>query len=124
MGALFNRQFSINIGGVGIATSIVDPKQIHPTLRVAFRIERTLAKDPSPGEITIYNLGLDTRSFLSGVKTEFLTTTVEVGYSGQTFQIYSGDIQNVVSQRSGVDWITKLQLKDGGKKYSSARVNE
>jgi len=124
MTALFNRQFAINVGGLSIATSAADSGKIQPTLRLGFRIERMTAKDPNPAELTIYNLSSETRSFLTENSTKTLATTIALGYAARSFQAYSGNLQKVVSQRTGVDWITKLQLLDGGTRYSSARINE
>jgi len=120
VGALLNRQFALNIGGVGIATSIVDPTRIHSTLRVAFRIERTSQKEPNPGEVTIWNLAKDSRTLIESAK---LPLALSVGYSGFLFQIYSGDLTYAASQKQGVDWVTKIQLGDGAKQFKSARIN-
>lgn len=121
MGALFNRQFALNAGGLGIATSSTDTDEIHPTLRIAFRVERTAQKEPSPAEITIWNLSKDSRKFIEGIADP---VTLEVGYAGSLFRIFGGDLLHAATQRQGVDWVTKLQLHDGGKAFRTARINE
>lgn len=121
MGALFNRQFALNAGGLSFATSSTDPSQIHSTLRVAFRAERNSQKEPSPAEITIWNLSKDSRAFLESI---VAPVVLEAGYAGQAFQIFSGDLIYAATQRQGVDWVTKLQIQDGARKYRSARINE
>jgi hypothetical protein len=121
VGALFHRQFALSVGGIGIATSSTDPARIHSTLRVAFRVDRTSQKEPSPAEITIWNLSKDSRAALESAR---LPVELSVGYSGQIFRIFSGDLLDASTQRQGVDLVTKLQLQDGAGRYRSARVNE
>jgi hypothetical protein len=118
---LFNRQFSLVLATVEIATTERAPSAM---LRIAFKIVRSLRPEPNTAEITVWNLAATTRATLSSLAD--VPATLEVGYAGLLFQIFRGTFQgagSVTQQKQGVDWITKLELKDGGKNYASARVN-
>ena len=56
MTALFNREITLNVGGTLIRSRFDERDRVVPTLRVGFKIEKTLKKEPNKAEITITNL--------------------------------------------------------------------
>ena len=49
---------------------------------------------------------------------------IEAGYVGETQQLFSGDMTNVVHSREGNDWLTNIDSGDGSRSYRSSRINE
>lgn len=119
MGELFNRSFSLNLGGTLVASETTDGAR-NEILKLQFSVERSLAKAPNTAEISIYNLSEATRSKLSEKDIE---TTLEVGYSGRLSTIFRGKLEAAKNTRNGVDWISTFQSTDGGKELRESRVN-
>lgn len=120
MSRLLNRQIHLSVGTTGIASSLPDDEGFHPTLRVVFKVERSTQQEPNKAEIEVWNLREETRKSLDSVKVPVL---LDVGYGTELFRLFGGNLSYAASVRQGVDWVTKLQLQDGGAKYRSARVN-
>jgi hypothetical protein len=90
-------------------------------LRVQFDIKRTLKKHPNSCVIKITNLNEATRS---AFKHTPLRVTLEAGYVEGVSTIFVGDVTYAISTLDGPDWITHLELGDGDRVYSHARVNK
>jgi len=118
MAKLFNRDLSLVVGGVEIKTRPTDQDVTAPILRVTFEVQRTLKPEPNTAKITVYNLSADTRSKLGE---EIKLVELIAGYVGNTSKIFHGDLNFVASTRSGADWITTIEAKDGGDRYRKAR---
>lgn len=121
MTALLNRQYLLAVGGKGIASSRPDAEGFHPTLRIAFKVVRSLTKETNNSEIAVFNLNEESRKSLDARPT--VPVVLSAGYGTELSRIFSGDVSYVASQRQGVDWVTKLSLQDGANKYRSARIN-
>ncbi len=119
---LFNRDISVTIGTTKIAARVVENGQAvaRPTLRMAFSVEKSGASSPNKAELTVYNLNETHRQSLK----ETQPCIIEAGYVQQLEQIFSGDISYAASNKESTAWVTKIQLKDGGEKYASARINK
>lgn len=97
-------------------------------LHATFSIERqhrfsdgaTTHPQPNTCRISIWNLASGTRAAL-----EYKPTYVrlEAGYDDETRLLFEGDILFATSRREGTDWVTELQLTDGGRAMREARVN-
>ena len=128
MSELFNREIEINAGGLRIANRSLTGES-KPILRVVFRVEKNLQRDPNTAELTIYNLGKESRVALGEQDPnqiairKTITTTILAGYYGNTDLIFTGDLEYGVSKRLGNEWITSLQSADGGKQLRSSRIN-
>lgn len=128
MPALFNRQFAITVRGLILSSKTLDPLTAHKNLRATFRVERTSKPEPNTAEVVIYNLSPDSRSLLS--EESDVPATIEAGYFGtqaspnKTFEFFRGNVVSVATTRQAVDWVTKIQLSDGGKAFRKARINE
>lgn len=119
MGELFNRAFSINLGGTRVASETTDGKR-NELLRVQFQVELSRAKSANTAEVAVYNLAEQTRA---RVAEKDILTEIEAGYSGQSSVIFRGKLDAGKSVRDGVDWVTSFQSTDGGKELRQSRIN-
>lgn len=119
MGELFNREFSINLGGTRVASQTVDGRT-NQLLSVSFKVESSLSSSPNTAEVEIRNLSETTRAKVSE---KGLLTSIEAGYSGKSSEIFLGKLEAGKSVRDGVDWITTFQSSDGGQELRSKRIN-
>lgn len=119
MGEFSNRDFALNLGGTLIASRTRDG-EIKPVLRVVFKIEKSLDRDPNTAEIAVYNLKESTRSLLSQKE---ISTTIEAGYAGRAHVIFRGKLDYGKTNRNGTDWISDFESTDGGKETRKQRIN-
>lgn len=132
MPRLFKRSYAITFArlsrdrffpdGTVAATRITD-------LRVAFEVERVHrfagkgnVRHPTPNtcSISIWNLAEATRA---AFETKPTYVRLEAGYDDQPRRLFEGDITFACSKRDGADWVTEMQLADGGRAMREARVN-
>lgn len=107
---LFNRICSVNVDTLKVTG-----------LRTAFKVEKSLTKDPNTLDVTIYNLGEDARR---KIQKKHALVKLEAGYEGNVEQIFTGDATIINSTKQGTDWITRLQSGDGVKAMRSNTVSE
>lgn len=94
-------------------------------LRVRFSVTHTRSSKPSRAKVIVYNLSADSRAF---VERDFSLCWVRAGYRSETAsdsplpQVVFGDIDLVVHERKGADWVTTLHLGDGSRAYSQRIV--
>lgn len=119
MSELSHRDFSINLGGTLIASRTEDGED-KPILRVVFRVEKSLGKDPNTAEVAIYNLKEATRGLLSQ---KAIQTIIEAGYAGAAHVIFRGKLDYGATAREGTDWISNFESTDGGKEVRDSRIN-
>lgn len=91
-------------------------------LRVTFRCEYTLSKDPNTAEIVVYNLSEDSRGKFTK---KFAAVRLDAGYgpedeNNKLGTLFTGDIQHATHERKGSDWVTTLHLGDGSRKQQFA----
>jgi len=106
---LFGRRYTLNVGGVQITK-----------LRVAFKVKKTLTKEPNTAEIRVFNLAESTRRKLQG---KGVSTVLSAGYEGNEAVIFSGDSRFIDHTREGPNWITKIRCGDGERAYQFQRFN-
>jgi hypothetical protein len=87
-------------------------------LHVAFTVEKSLGATPNTCTISISNLAADTRARLQKLP---LNVTLAAGYEGEIRQLFVGDVVYTSTQRDGGTVVTKIQVGDGSRAYSSAR---
>lgn len=119
MGTLFNRTFALNLGGTLVASETQDGAR-NELLRVVFKVEASLGNAANTAEIAVYNLAETTRAKLSE---DNVLTSLEVGYSGQSSEIFVGELEAGKSVRDGVNWVTSFQATDKGKALRQGRIN-
>lgn len=126
---LFNRDLVINVGGLRLASRLLDEtrqrlgleeNEVTTILKVTFKVTRTTKKEPNKAEVAIYNLKEENRIALQEKK---IPTTIEAGYIDNVSQIFSGDLEFGENKKDGNTWITTLQAGDGSQKFKSARIN-
>lgn len=127
---LFNRVVSLTIVLQSPPTSFVqsNPGYFISTgnaiqitdLRVQFSIKKNLGKEPNTCVVTVSNLSPDTRAAL---RQKPLYAILAAGFDGVTNQLFSGNITWGQSRREGTEWETKLQISDGGRAFTYARMS-
>lgn len=110
MGALFDRAVVADVGTLRVSG-----------LRIAFKVEKTLTKDPNTLDLVIYNLAASTRRQM---QTPGAAVRLTAGYVGNVELLFSGDATIINHTRNGPDWVTRIQCGDGVKALRTARVNE
>lgn len=97
-----------------------DPSKVG--LRIAFKIDKSLEKEPNTSELTITNLSQAQRD---GLQVKGVKVRVEAGYkqTGMS-QLFAGDARTIDHVRDGSDWNTIAKLGDGERAWRWARVSE
>lgn len=113
-------------------------------LDVAFRVTKTLKKEPNTCELTIYNLNKEHRDQLAQI--EAPVVKIKASYKGrgsagtaalaavdsllgnsnstEAGLIFLGDVRDVSSRFDPPDWVTTLESGDGEKKKRGSRINK
>jgi hypothetical protein len=122
---LFKRECSVTVARPLTDLNVVDlppNATVIENLRVTFRIEKHLGKEPNTAEVCVYNLSELSRGEMQRVP---LYVRVDAGYDGQLQRLFTGDLRpgSGRSLRRGVDWETTLELGDGERAYRFARVS-
>lgn len=89
-------------------------------MRMKFQIERSVKADPNACMLEIYNLSETTRKFCENRP---LTVWIDAGYDNNPKQLFTGDSHFAFSRMEKPEWVTKIQLRDGGQAYDNARIN-
>lgn len=88
--------------------------------RIQFKVVKHRKKEPNTAEVTITNLSSPSRDDFKKGPTK---VRIEAGYDGVLRLLFIGDLRFADSVHDGTNWLTKLQLADGGRAYAHARVN-
>lgn len=128
----FNRDFTVTVDEVKIdarkaeefktsdsATTVTYVAR--PTLRVEFKIEKTIDPKPNKATISIWNLSKETRAT---IQTKRVPVLVEAGYVGNKAILFAGKLNVATHTRRGPDWVSKFDSGDGSFEYSSKRIRE
>jgi hypothetical protein len=102
------------------ATVVVDALRVEG-LRVQFKVEKTLGKEPNTLDLTLTNLAEATRAKM---QKRHAKVVLLAGYRGNVSQIFAGDARTTDHVRKGADWETRVQCGDGERAYTLSRVNE
>jgi len=115
-GRLFKRKAELTVTrGTGVTTNTGDEVTSSVTMRdvdMEFQVERTITKEPSTLECTLYNLSADTRSRLEQAKDVDVVLKVAYG-DNDLFGIFKGNLRNTVHSRDGATLVTKIEAGDG-----------
>lgn len=101
------------------AVSVSDTTTV-TDLRVAFRVEKTLRREPNTTEVTVWNLKEASRALL---QSKPLIVRLDVGYDGLLERLFQGDMIWSESRHEGVDWASRILIGDGDRAVRHARVN-
>jgi hypothetical protein len=101
----FMRQVEVTIGpkgGEGVKIN---------GLKIAFEIEKTDKPESNTAKISIYNLGRDTHDKICAAGNH---CTLKAGYADETITaILFGDVVKGTRKKSGADYVTEIEVKDG-----------
>lgn len=120
---LFERRVKVIVGTTepndyhtlrAITTEITD-------LRVEFKVNKDLKKNPNNAEISISNLSEKTRAKLQDKGAKVI---LQAGYKTTLATIFVGDVRTIDHTRQGPDWVTKIQAGDGERGYVNGRVSQ
>lgn len=89
-------------------------------LRVSFRVNKSLVKDPNSAEIKIYNLSSTTRAALPGTGAKVI---LRAGYATTMQQIFIGDARAITSKKEQTEFVTAIECGDGQRAVQHARVS-
>jgi len=120
MADLYNRDIRIIAGPLTIEPRTAAGES-QPMLALEFDVSKSLASTPNTATLSIWNLRSENRSKL---QEKGLEVTIEAGYVSEIVQIFKGDIDASTISRDSVNWVTRLELTDGGKALKSARINQ
>jgi hypothetical protein len=104
--ALFDRQWSLQVDTLDLSD-----------LDLAFKVERSVWRTPNLAEIRVWNLSETTRAEIQRRE----TVVLRAGYEDPP-TLFRGDIRRVWTETDGIDLVTVLQARDGGRAYSEARI--
>jgi hypothetical protein len=101
----FIRQVEVTIGpkgGEGVKIN---------NLKIAFEIEKTDKPETNTAKISIYNLSKDTHDKICVAGNH---CTMKAGYADETITaILFGDVVKGTRKKSGTDYVTEIEVKDG-----------
>lgn len=86
-------------------------------LDIKLEVEKHLREHPNQAKLTIYNLANRDEFVLGGPQ----KIRVEAGYDSTPRALFVGDVRFASHDHEGVDWLTKIQIADGGRAYAEAR---
>ena len=104
-------------------------------LDVEFKILRSIKAVPNKASVVVWNLNDSHRALLQArnrpvgsgagkvAKPVGIGVTVEAGYVNATTVLFSGDLREASSARSGTDWKTTLAGDDGGRAMRESTIN-
>lgn len=123
MSRLINREYALTVHRVSrdsyFATQATSETTTITDMRIRFSVEKHLGSEPNKADVAIYNLAQATRA---AMEKRPVQVRLDAGYDGQRGLVFVGDLRYGLSSREGADWVTKLQLADGDRAYSEARV--
>lgn len=90
-------------------------------LRVQFKVDKTITKEPNTADISVTNLSQTTRALLQSRGTKVV---LSAGYEGSLGQLFSGDSRSIDHVRKGADWVTRIQCGSGERQYRFATVSQ
>jgi len=118
---LFNRDVAVTVGTWRVASRPEGVEDVaKPTLRMAFKVEKTNTRSVNKAELQLWNLSQQSRA---AMQTKNQPVIIEAGYFGSLREIFAGTMDYGSSVRQGTDWVTTLQAGDGSYAVRSARIN-
>jgi len=104
--ALLDRHYKISIKNRGSITTVENA-------RIKFDITKSIVAKENVANISIYNIGSDTRDILSRDKATML---LEVGYGDRNLsQLILGDITSMSVSRTATEVVSTMQVIEGSK---------
>jgi hypothetical protein len=102
------------------------PVVITPPFTVEFDIQRNTYSRANIAQFKIYNLGERSRAVIRKNDMDigfFPPITFRAGYGEDLSLSFKGGISRAFSYREGVNWVTQIEVYDGGEAYVNGRTN-
>jgi hypothetical protein len=90
-------------------------------LDAKFEIKKNLGSSPNSCEVTVINLSKESRGRLEHKP---VYAILRAGYDGVLKPLFAGNVTYARSDIKSPDWITKIQIADGGRAYAHGRMNK
>lgn len=90
-------------------------------LRMTFKVERSIKKDPNTCEVSIWNVAPET---LARMQERHATVLLSAGHAGHLGQLFKGNARSVLPVKDKTGWVAKVECGDGGTAYSYGRTNQ
>lgn len=113
---LFNRTASLIVGKDG------GKGRELAGLRFSFSIQKGSTKTPNKCTVKVWNAAPETRALLEMIGNVLLLRAGYVEDTGAS-TIFAGDVTRALTSREGPDWITELELLDGGSEFRDTKVS-
>lgn len=108
MARLFGREWYLSVGSLDLTD-----------LDLAFKVTRSVRREPNLAEIRIWNLSPETRAAIDRDQ----IVVLRAGYEDPP-TLFRGEIRDVRTERDGqADFVTVVQARDGGRAYNDARMS-
>lgn len=91
-------------------------------LEIEFDIPYSDKNEPDVSEVTIYNLSDSTINQIK--KDGYCIVNAGYKHMKNKANVLSGDIEDVVTEWSGVDKVTTIKVTDGGKQWRKAKISK
>jgi hypothetical protein len=101
-------------------TSQVGNALIVTDLRVQFEIKKNVGREPNTCNLTVTNMAKESRGRL---ERKPVYVILRAGHDGVLKPLFEGNVTYAKSELKSPDWVTKIQIADGGRAYSQARLN-
>lgn len=120
MGLLFKRSAEIIAGDIKISTGIETSGK--NTLKIQFKVEKSLTKNANSCEVKIFNLSEKSRARIDELS-EDVAVSVKAGYQKDLNQIFLGErgIARSINNIGNAEWITTITLGDAATKIRKQR---
>lgn len=110
---IWQRAFDIRVGDIGVNSGV------DVTLDAKFSIEKTDSREPNKCTVSIYKLSSERSESISNAD----QVEVIAGYQNAMATLFAGDIDDVWSDRDGVDRVTHIRANDSGRSYRRTQVH-
>lgn len=106
----FNRDYEL-VMRIGNQALIVKPP-----IRITFSCDKTISGTLNKSKLTIYNLKESTRLALvkDPEQVKKIAIGLSIGYENRLERLFSGDVYRGYNRRQGAEYITSLEIYDGG----------
>lgn len=110
--------FTKRLARVSVGTANQLGREWASPMRIQFDVSRDGEREPNRGTVSITNLSRDSRSFLEN---DDLVLKLEAGIDSELL-IFLGDVVHVEHQREPPEWVSRIEIEDGGRAFVDTEV--